>query len=73
MGNTMTERWLWLEKQLERDTEYLHLMEQLRENMPALETALNTLSTEDRGAVVEHLGICAEVAGRIAELCCYMP
>lgn len=73
MDNKTFERYMWLEKQLETDPEYLALMQRLKENMPALEDALNSLSPEHRDAVIEYIGICGELAERTGEIACFGP
>ena len=67
------ERYKWIKRQVETDEEYLHLMGRLRENEPAFQAALNTLPQEHREAIIEHLGILAELSDRTTEICCYMP
>lgn len=67
------ERYKWVQAQLETDWEYLHLMERLRENTPAFQAALNALTQEHREAVIEHIGICGELAERTTEIACFGP
>ena len=73
MGNKAYERYKWIEEQLESDPEYLVLMRRLRENEPAFHAAMEALSPAQREAIVEHMGICAELAERTTEICCFMP
>ena len=73
MGNTIAERYLWLNGQLETDPEYLALMERLREKEPAFLAVVEALSSEDRDVVMEYLGVCGELVERMRELCCVMP
>ena len=67
------ERYKWIKRQVEMDEEYLHLMGRLRENEQAFHAALDTLPPEHREAIIEHLGILAELSDRTTEICCYMP
>lgn len=73
MENKAHERYKWIKQQLETAGEYLHLMERLRENEPAFQAALDTLSPEHRESILEHLGILGELSDRTTEICCYMP
>ncbi len=73
MSREAYERYKWMEKQLETDSEYQHLMARLRENEPAFHAALNALSREQREAVIEHIGICGELAERSTEIACFGP
>ena len=67
------ERYKWIKRQVELDEEYLHLMGRLWENEPEFQSAMAALSQEHRDAVIEHLGILAELSDRTTEICCYMP
>ena len=67
------ERYKWIKRQVEMDEEYLHLMERLRNNQLAFQAALATLPPEHREAIIEYLGILAELSDRTTEICCYMP
>ncbi len=73
MSKATYERYKWVERQLETDEEYQMLMVRLRENEPAFHAALNALSPDQRGAIVEHMGICAELAERTTEIACFGP
>ena len=72
MSKAAYERYKWVEKQLETDEEYQMLLARLRENESAFHGALNALNQAQREAVIEHMGICAELAERTTEICCYM-
>ena len=67
------ERYKWIKRQVELDEEYLHLMGRLRESEPEFQSAMAVLSPEQRDAVIEYLGILAELSDRTTEICCYMP
>lgn len=73
MSKTAYDRYKWIENQLETDEEYQLLMARLRENEPAFHAALDTLTPELREAIVEHMGICAEMAERTTEIACFGP
>ena len=73
MENKAHERYKWIKQQVETDEEYLHLMGRLRENEQAFYAAVNALPQEHREAIMEHLGILAELSDRTIEICCYMP
>ncbi len=73
MSKAAYDRYKWIEKQLEADEEYQLLMRRLRENEPAFHAALDTLTPEHREAIVEHMGICAEMAERTTEIACFGP
>lgn len=73
MENNAHERYKWINRQLETDEEILHLMQRLRENMPAFQAAMNALPQEHRESITEHLGILAEISDRTTEICCYVP
>jgi hypothetical protein len=73
MSKAAYARYQWIEAQLESDPEYLALMERLRHNEPAFHAALDALNPEQREAIIEHMGICAELAERTTEICCFMP
>ena len=73
MSKAAYERYKWIEAQLESDTEYLALMERLRENEPAFHAALDALTPEQRETIIEHMGICAELAERTTEIACFGP
>ena len=66
------ERYKWIKRQVETDEEYLHLMGRLRQNEPAFHAAMVALPREYRDAIIEQLGILAELSDRTAEICCYM-
>ena len=67
------ERYKWIKCQVELDEEYLHLLGRLRQNEPAFHAAMAALLQEHREAIIEHLGILAELSDRTTEICCYMP
>ena len=67
------ERFKWIMRQVETDTECLYLMKRLRENEPDFQAAMHALSQEHRDSIIEHLGILEEIADRTTEICCYMP
>ena len=73
MSKAAYERYKWIEAQLESDPDYLALMRRLRENEPAFHGALNALNPEQREAIIEHMGICAELAERTTEIACFGP
>ena len=73
MENRAHERYKWINRQLETDGEYLHLMERLRQAEPDFLAAMDTLPREHRENITEYLGILAELSNRTTEICCYVP
>ena len=73
MSKIAYERYKWIERQLETDEEYRMLLVRLRENEPAFHAALNALNQAQREAIIEHMGICAELAERTTEIACFGP
>ena len=73
MSDKAHERYKWLKQQQEEDTEYLYLMERLRQAHPDFAAAMNFLPPEHRESVTEYLGILEELSDRTTEICCYMP
>ena len=73
MSKESYERYKWMEKQLETDVEYLHLMARLREQTPAFQAVLATLTQEQKADLIEYMGICGELAERSTEIACYAP
>ena len=73
MENKAHGRYKWIQRQLETDEEYLHLMERLRQATPDFRAAMNALPPEHRESITEYLGILAELSDRTTEICCYVP
>ena len=73
MSKVAYDRYKWIEKQLETDEEYRMLLVRLQENESAFHAALNALNQVQREAVIEHMGICAEMAERTTEIACFGP
>lgn len=65
-------RYLQLQTMLETDEEYIALMVQREAKLPAVKTALEILPEGQREAVIEYLGLCAELENRAMELACFL-
>lgn len=73
MINKSYERYKWVQKQLETDGEYQHLMQRFWENEPDFRAAMDALNEEQRMAVMEYIGIYGELAERSIEIACCAP
>ena len=73
MSDKSYERYKWIQQAVETDEEYQYLMEKLRRHEPAFHSALNALSQAHREAIIEHMGLCSELAQRETELLCFGP
>ena len=71
-GNTakFCRRYLQLQAMLEADEEYISLTDRREAILPALMAALDALPEAQRDAVIEYLGLCAELENRTMELAC---
>lgn len=67
------ERYLALERELETDEEYRFLMDKLNALTPAFSDLMNDLDESQQDIIFEHLGLCAEISERIAEILCFLP
>lgn len=67
------ERYKWMEKQLETDSEYQHLLQRLWEQTPAFHAVLDSLTREQKEDIIEYIGICSELAERSTEIACCAP
>ena len=67
------ERYRALERELETDEEYRFLMDRLNSLFPAFSDLMNDLDESQRDIIFEHLGLCAEISERIAEILCFLP
>ena len=66
------QRYCALEKELETDSEYMALKQQLYDQLPDFQKVLQMLSPEYQSVILEHMGICAEMAQRETEIVCFM-
>ena len=66
------QRYCALEKELETDSEYMVLKQQLYDQLPDFQKVLQMLSPEYQSVILEHMGICAEMAQRETEIACFM-
>lgn len=66
------QRYCALEKELETDSEYMVLKQQLYDQLPDFQKVLQMLSPEYQSVILEHMGICAEMAQRETEIVCFM-
>lgn len=67
------ERYKWMEKQLETDSEYQHLMQCLREHTSAFHAVLESLTEAQKQDIIEYIGLCSELAERSTEIACCAP
>lgn len=67
------ERYKWMEKQLETDSEYQHLMKRLWEAEPDFRAVLDALDEEQKTAIIEYIGVYGELAERSTEIACCAP
>ncbi len=67
------ERYKWMEKRLETDSEYQHLMERLQAQTPAFHAVLDALTPDQKQDIIEYIGICSELAERSTEIACCAP
>ena len=72
MEDKAHERYKWINRQLETDGEYLHLMERMRRAQPDFAAAMELLPPEHRQSVIEYLGILGELFDRMTEISCYV-
>ena len=73
MSDNSYQRYKWVRSQLETDVEYQYLLRRLGECAPAFGEAVAALSPDHRDAVMEYLGILAELDARVLELACFCP
>ena len=73
MPDKSYERYKRVRSQLETDGEYRYLLRRLEECTPAFGEAVAALSPGHRDAVMEYLGILAELDARAVELACFGP
>lgn len=66
------QRYCALQKELETDSEYMVLKQQLYDQLPDFQKVLQMLSPEYQSVILEHMGICAEMAQRETEIACFM-
>ena len=59
-------------KGIETDSEYMVLKQQLYDQLPDFQKVLQMLSPEYQSVILEHMGICAEMAQRETEIVCFM-
>ena len=73
MSDKSYERYKWIQQAVETDEEYQYLMEKLRLHEPAFRAVLDELTQQQRETIIEHIGLCSELAQRESELMCFGP
>lgn len=65
-------RYCAVQKAMETDEEYLWLEERRLQQDRRLAALLDSLPEEQKGIIIEYIGICAEQSERILEIACFV-